>query len=116
MKKFFINLLYPVIVVLAIILVWFVAYKIIGVTLIIPSPLESLKKFISFFKNGNFYLSILNTLLRSFYAFIISFLLAILMAILAYKYLIIRKLLNPLTSIVKAIPTMAIILILIIAI
>lgn len=114
MKKTILNIMYPFIVILAIILIWTITSLIIGVELILPKPNIVFKDFFKYFTESQIYISLGFTLLRSFLAFVISFLIALLLSILSSFNSVLRKINNIIIAITRGVPTMAIILILII--
>lgn len=94
-------------------LLWLVLSLLIDSSLILPSPLSSLKEVFQFFKEGSFYLSLLFTCLRAILAFIISFIITLILVLISQNDTL-KSAVKLFTSIIRGIPTMAIILILII--
>ncbi|MDE6242077.1 MAG: ABC transporter permease subunit [Anaeroplasmataceae bacterium] len=116
MKKLLVNLIYPLAVILLILLIWYVACWWIGVDLILPTPAQSFLNLGELIKDSNFWISLGWTYLRCIEGFLIAFIIALFCSVLAYAYKEIEKFLNPFMAIVRAVPTMAILLILIIMI
>ncbi|MGM9972237.1 MAG: ABC transporter permease [Anaeroplasmataceae bacterium] len=114
MKKTILNITYPLIVVLSIILIWFISSLIVDVELILPSPIKAIKELFNYLGSLSLYKALLMSILRMLCAFVLSYAIAFILALLSYKYEIGRKIISPLISIIRGIPTMAIILILII--
>lgn len=94
-------------------LLWLVFSLLIDSSLILSSPVSSIKEVFSFFKEGSFYLSLLFTCLRAILAFIISFIISLILVLISLNDTL-RSAVKIFTSIIRGIPTMAIILILII--
>ena len=112
--KRLINCIFPILVVAVIFLIWWIAALAIDASLVLPSPSESLRAFFDYFAEASFWRAIGNTMWRSFYSFIVSFALAIVSALLAYRYRYAKKLINPFIAFIRSVPTMSVILILII--
>lgn len=116
MKKWLFNLLYPITIVIIVLLFWYIASIIIDVELILPTPLSAIEKIKDLLISSDFWVSFGWTYLRCIESFIIAFVLALFLSVLAYVSQSFERFMNPLMSIVRAVPTMAIILILIISI
>lgn len=95
-------------------LVWWIAALAIDASLILPSPSESLRAFFAYFREASFWRAIGNTMWRSLYSFVFSFVAAIVLALLAKRYRYARKLIDPFVAFIRSVPTMSVILILII--
>lgn len=108
------NLILPIASILAIIVVWIVAYYAVGNDSIMPSFSETLVTFFSLFAKGEFYLALGGTLLRTVISFIVSFVLAFGLALLSYKVWWVKKVLSPIVSIVRVLPTIAVVLLLLV--
>lgn len=116
MKKLLVNLIYSLAVILFVLLIWYIACWWINVDLILPTPYQAFYNLWRYFESQEFWVSLGYTYLRCIIGFIIAFLLAILFSCLAYAFRTFEKVINPFMAIIRAIPTMAIILILIIII
>lgn len=108
------NVIYPLIGVAAFLLLWFVVAKVVDIELILPTPGVAFKEFFVLWGEKAFWIAIGNTLLRTLLAFIIAFLLAIILAIASYLCEPFRRIISPLIVILRATPTMSIILLAII--
>ena len=108
------NLILPIASILAIIVVWIVAYYAVGNDSIMPSFSETLVTFFSLFAKGEFYLALGGTLLRTIISFVVSFVLAFGLALLSYKVWWVKKVLSPIVSIVRVLPTIAVVLLLLV--
>lgn len=114
MKRLMSNILYSFAVIIIVLLIWYIASIIIDVELILPTPYIAFKNIGFFLGSGDFWVSLGWTYLRCIESFLLAFCIALVCAVLAYLSPTVEKLLNPFMGIVRAIPTMAIILILII--
>lgn len=114
MKKLLVNLIYPLAVILLIVLIWYIACWWIGVDLILPTPSQAFLNLEELIKDSSFWISLGWTYLRCVEGFLIAFGIALLCSVLAYAFKDIEKLMTPFMAIIRAIPTMAILLILII--
>ena len=108
------NLILPIASILAIIVVWIVAYYAVGNDSIMPSFSETLVTFFSLFAKGEFYLALGGTLLRTIISFVVSFVLAFGLALLSYKVWWVKRVLSPIVSIVRVLPTIAVVLLLLV--
>ncbi len=106
------NLILPILTIICIIIVWTVAASLVDSEYILPNPLLALKAFTQLLSSSEFYLSLLGTLLRSLISFIISFILAFIFAILSKKFPNGKGAINTLISVIRALPTVAIVLLL----
>lgn len=111
-KKYKNPIIY-LITIIFIFLFWLVISLAIDSNLILPSPISSIKELLFFFKDSSFYLSLLYTTLRAIIAFILSAFIATVLMILSINQNL-KRAISLLVSILRGLPTMAIILILII--
>ncbi len=116
MKKLLVNLIYSLAVILFVLLIWYIACWWINVDLILPTPYQAFFNLCQYLKMQEFWVSLGYTYLRCIESFIIAFIIAITFSCLAYAFKTFEKIINPFMSIIRAIPTMSIILILIIII
>ncbi len=116
MKKLLFNSIYPIAVILMVLLAWYIACWWIDVELILPTPAQAFIHMAAYLKDGSFWISLGWTYLRCIESFLIAFLIAMGLAILAYSQREAEKLITPFMAFIRAIPTMAIILILIISV
>lgn len=112
MKKKLLNICFPIITILIVFILWTIYSVSVDNSLICPTPKETFKELFTYIKTKAFYTDLLHTILRALKAFLISFVLAFLMAILSKLSYICRKLFLPFLGIIRGIPTMAILLIL----
>lgn len=104
------NLILPVITLAFIVAVWAVAAAAVNSEYILPSVYSTVERFFALFKNAEFYLAFSLTLLRSLIAFLISFLSAFVLAVLTHKVPVTEKVVSTVISVVRALPTIAIVL------
>lgn len=114
MKKLLANLIYPLAVILVILFIWYIACMWINVDLILPSPAQAFIHIGEYLKDKEFWVSLGWTFLRSIEGFMIAFVIALGFGVLSYAFPSVEKFIKPFMAIVRAIPTMAILLILII--
>lgn len=105
---------YPVALVAITGLTWYVAALVAGSEFIIPMPSSALKTFFALFADATFYAAFGSTLLRSAIGFTVSLILAAVLAVLSAAFTPLKKLLSPLVSVCRALPTMAVVLLLVI--
>ena len=91
-------------------IIWGIGAKSINNETIIPSIGSTYEALIEIINNKNFINIIGFTLLRSFLSFLISILTALVLGLLAYEFRIIHNLFKPILSILKSVPTMAIVI------
>lgn len=94
--------------------VWAVCYAVIGNEYLLASPWESLKAALSLLGKGGFYIAFFATLLRAFAAFFLSFLAALPLAAFAFAFPAFGRFLTPLIACFRALPTLAVLLILLV--
>ena len=116
MKKFdkLLNLILPLITVVCILIIWATCAYFTDNEYLLPSVGATIEEFFALFISAKFYSALLFTLLRSVIAFALSFLVASILAFLSSKSKKGERLILPLISIVRALPTLAIVLLLLI--
>lgn len=90
---------------------WIIAYYSVGNGLIVPSFGETVASFWRYLGSGEFWAAVGNSLLRTFLAFAISFLLAAAFTGFGLLGSWCKALIKPITVIIRTLPTMAVILI-----
>ncbi len=110
MKKIISSIIFPITTLVIILLVWFVVAKIVDIELVIPSVSSTFSSLGDLFKTEVFWQSVLGTLKSVLLSFCISFGCAILLAIVSFFVPIINRLMSPIVTIIRAIPTMSVIL------
>lgn len=108
------RILFSVAALIAVWLVWIVAFRIIANDYILPSFSETAAALFQTLGEGAFWRAILNTLGRTLLAFAVSIVLGVGLALLARLFRGVRSFFAPLISILRTLPTMAVILILLI--
>ena len=98
--------------VLCLLVVWAISSAIIDNEYILPSIGETFNALLSILQSGEFYYSLLSTLLRSLIAFLISFILATILAYIANQFKKVERIIMPFISIMRALPTIAVVLLL----
>lgn len=111
-KDRLLNLTVSLLTVLFIVLFWTVAAAAVNSRFILPSIPQTFSAFGELLTYGDFYISLLNTLLRTFIAFTASFLIAFSFAFLVNKHKRAKYSVEPLIAICRALPTVAVVLIL----
>ena len=106
------NAILPIISVCCVLCVWAIASKKVNSEYILPNLKQTTDKFFELLAQKDFYLAFLLSFLRSFLAFTISFLIAFVLAIVSVKNTSIKSLILPVISIMRALPTIAVVLIL----
>lgn len=106
------NIIYPLIALAIVLGMWAIASAVKNNPLVLPMPNVVLHRLFCLYKERNFFKSILFTLHRTFLAFIVSFAFAYFFAILSDKFQIATKIIYPIVAILRAAPTVAVILVL----
>ncbi len=114
LKENRLNVLMSVIAIAAMWLVWVIVYRVVGNDYIVPSFTESMKSFGLLFVSSTFWTSFGMTCLRMVLAFLISFVLAGLLCILATAVKAVEAFLRPVMVFFRTLPTLAIILVILI--
>ena len=108
-KKKLLNLIPTTISISCLILVWTIASTATNDEKVLPSFLDTVKKFFLLFSYGEFYLSYFGTLLRSLISFLISFLLGLFLVWIFQKHKTIKKFIEPIMAIIRVLPTIAVV-------
>lgn len=108
-KKQLLNLIPTTISISCLILVWTIASTATNDEKVLPSFLDTVKKFFLLFSYGEFYLSYFGTLLRSLISFLISFLLGLFLVWIFQKHKTIKKFIEPIMAIIRVLPTIAVV-------
>ena len=113
MKKVLLkNLIQTAVAIGLLLLTWLIAYLCVGNPLLIPAPWESGKEFGVLLFSGGFWRGFFSTVLRVILAFGISFVLAVVFAVIAYLYPTFNGIFTPVVSAMRSLPVLAIVLIL----
>lgn len=92
--------------------VWLVAYFAVGNESLVPSFSDSVKEVGKLFGKAVFWESLANSLLRAIRAFLLSFVVAVFFAVVAYLYPSFGGFFAPIASALRSLPIMAVLLIL----
>lgn len=109
------NVVYPVIGIGVVLLFWYLLSVIVGIEMILPSPTRAFEEFFALFSESDFWTAVSGTMLRTLTAFGIAFALAAVTSALSVFVEPVGRILSPIITILRSIPTMSIILIAIIA-
>ena len=109
------NVVYPVIGIGVVLLFWYLLSVIVGIEMILPSPARAFEEFFALFSESDFWTAVSGTMLRTLTAFGIAFALAPVTSALSVFVEPVGRILSPIITILRSIPTMSIILIAIIA-
>ena len=93
---------------------WVIAWAAVGNELLVPSFSDTVKKFFLLWIDGGFWLAFLRTLLRVLFAFLLSGVLAVVTAVVAYLYPSFGKFFAPIIAVLRSTPVLAVSLILIV--
>lgn len=97
------------------ILFWVMVWQLVGTSLsnklLLPLPFAVIKTLITLMGQRSFYSSVTNTFIRIISGFSIGCIIGVILSILSYNNIIIRTLLGPLISVIKATPIASIIIV-----
>lgn len=110
-KKIFINLI-PLFTVIFVIVLYALLSYVINNDLLLPSLKSVFFELKNILCSGAFYVAFSGTLIRSIISFVLSFIISIFLAILSSNFIVARKIIAPIISILRAIPTVAVVLLL----
>lgn len=114
LKERKLNIIGSACAVVLIFLIWIIAYYSVKNDYLIPSISATFKSFGECFISAEFWTAFSFTLLRTFSAFLLSFILAAALAALSSVSKIFSAIVSPFTAILRTVPTMAVILILLV--
>lgn len=109
-KRVLENILYPLATFGLILLIWYLAAIAIDVEIILPEPILAFRRLFELFGEGEFWRSVGETLLRALGSFLLALLPGVLFAVLGFLWRPFYRLINPLVMVLRAIPTMSVIL------
>lgn len=112
-KKISSAVAYPLLLVVFVTAVWYIAAAAAGSEFIMPTPHAAMKRFFSVLTERSFYEALLSSLSRSLIAYGISLVGGLLFAVLSVFFPPLNRFLSPLVSVIRALPTMAVVLILV---
>lgn len=105
------NLIAPLISILCIVVLWIVLALVVNNKYLMPGFFTTVKECFRLFTIGEFYHALFGTLLRSIIAFLVAFFLALCLAVLTYRKPKLTSFISPVISIIRVLPTIAIVLI-----
>ena len=108
------NFLLPFLSVAGVIVFWIITATAVGKEYLLPSASTTLNNLVQLFAQAKFYYALLGTVYRTLIAFLISYCLALVFAILSVKNQTFKRLFMPIAGILRALPTIAVILILLV--
>ena len=109
-RKQLINLIYPFISFAVIVICWFILANVVKNELVVPTIGDTLAEMGKLFGQKQFYISILRSVLRTFIAVAVSFILAGATASLSFVFKKVGRVVSPIISVVRTVPTMAVLL------
>ncbi|MDE6473785.1 MAG: ABC transporter permease subunit [Clostridia bacterium] len=104
------NYALPFVTVVIIVAVYAIISKVVDIELIAPSVGATLKELFALLGQGYFYKAVGGTLLRALIAYVLSFALALILAILTKFCAPLRRALLPIVALVRVLPTMSLVL------
>lgn len=104
------NYTLPIATVVMIVAVYAIISKVVDMELIAPSAGSVFKEFFAIFGKGYFYKALGGTLLRALLAYVLSFAMALVLALLTKFCAPLRKVFSPIVALVRVLPTMSLIL------
>ena len=110
-KQLFYNLICPLIGVAAIVCVWAAASAIYNKPLILPSVADITVSFVNLFGSGKFYLDVATTFARSIICFVLSYFIALPLALVSAFSKTFASVFKPFVEVLRSVPMIAVILI-----
>ena len=108
------NFIQTLIALLFLLSVWGIAHIIVGNELLVPNVGNCLKEIKRLLVDGGFWRAFFNTLGRVLFAFGISFVFALILSLIAYMLPWFGGILSPIVSMLRSLPTLAVLLILLV--
>ncbi len=108
------NLVLSLISLAFIVAVWAITAEAMGKEYILPTLSNTIKSLIQLFGQLKFYYALLGTVLRTLIAFISSYTLAFVLAVLSVKSKCFSRLASPIIAVLRALPTVAVVLLLLV--
>ena len=104
------NIAYPVIGAGVFLLIWFIAAEITDMEIILPAPARAFEEIFDLLGTKEFYVAVGGTLVRALISFALAFVVAVLLAVAGYLLPPLSKILAPIVTVLRSVPTMSIIL------
>jgi len=89
---------------------WALLYLLVGRSILLPSPLQTLSALIQLSGAASFWLAILLSLLRVMAGFVLGIIIGVMLAVISCNWRFAKQLLSPLLSVIKATPIVSFIL------
>ena len=105
------NLSIPIATLILVLIIYAIVSKAVGIEMLVPSVPSVVKEFFLLFAEGSFYKALVGTLGRAALAYLLSFSLAVILAVITKVCPYLRRALSPIVLLVRIMPTMSIILI-----
>lgn len=102
------NLILPLFTIAFMLFVWGIVAKVQNNEYVVPSIESTIRELFKLFGENKFYTALLLTLVRSIIAFLLSFIIAFILAYCSVKSLKLERLILPIISITRTLPTIAI--------
>lgn len=113
-KDKLLNVLLPIIPIVCVVILWASVATAVDNQYLLPSFSQTLSVFFGLFSKAEFYQVLLGTVLRSLISFGLSFLLALGLALITNRYRWASKMVSPIISIIRVLPTIAVVLLLLV--
>ena len=113
-KKALCNILYPIVLIAAVLAIWSVAAYRVNSKFLLPTVAQTVSALAKVLSGGGFYSAFFGTVLRTFLSFLISVSLALIFSLLSRQFEPMRRLISPLLGAARALPTMAVVLLIVI--
>lgn len=111
LKNVILNTIYPLIALALVLAIWAIVAEVKNKPLILPKPDVTLKNFFMLFASKAFWVSAGYSLLRTIICFLIAFALAFVLGAIGGMLPVFAKIFAPIVSVLRAVPTLAVILI-----
>lgn len=111
MGKKLLNILYPILSVALMLAVWAIAAAAVGERLILPTPAQTARAFVRLLKSGAFWRAMGGTFVRALAAYGVCLALSLVLAAAAQAQPV-RRIVSPVMTVVRSVPTMAVIFLL----
>lgn len=109
-RRVLVNILYSLATLGLILLIWYLAAVSIDVEIILPRPSLAFRRLWELLTESVFWGNVGATLLRSVLGFLLALIPGVLLAVAAFLFRPVYQLLNPLVMVLRAVPTMSVIL------
>ena len=86
------------------VLIWQLASLIIKQEILLPSPIQTLEALTTLSRTGDFYLSVLLSLLRIISGYALGIIVGVIGAVLSYRFMWFKAFFSPILKIIKAVP------------